>query len=185
MSSGNPGWINTFVMSLKQSGLLRIIRMGSIEAQGKGYVFCESSFLVRSSTRSTISLRLSGGDWDLFESCSDDDQFSPFTHSNFSSKLVNVACLEGEIDTRNYFPSSCLDAFHLMLYDSLSSYEQYVCKCAAVLGEKFLRVALIFVIAQDKEKDVAVGKWSLLIEPNSESRLLCISNQPCSCPKIV
>ncbi|XP_065092856.1 adenylate cyclase type 10-like [Ochlerotatus camptorhynchus] len=161
MSSGNPGWINTFVMSLKQCGLLRVIRMGSIEAQGKGYVFCETSFLIRSSARSTMSLRLSGGDWDLFESCSDDDQFSPFMQSNFSSKLVDVACLNGEIDTGDYFPSSCLDAFHLMLYDSLSSYEQYVCKCAAVLGEKFLRVALIFVIAQDNERDVAVAVQKL------------------------
>lgn len=132
--------------------------MGSIEAQAKGYVFCESSFLIRSSARSTISFRMSGADWDLFESCSDDDQMYPFVQANFSSKLVDVACLKGEIDTQNYFPSSCLDAFHLMLYDSLSSYEQYVCKCAAVLGEKFLRVALIFVIAQDNERDVAIGE---------------------------
>ncbi|KXJ77263.1 hypothetical protein RP20_CCG007993 [Aedes albopictus] len=161
MSSGNPGWMNTFVMSLKQSGLLRITRMGSIEAQAKGYVFCESSFLIRSSARSTISFRMSGADWDLFESCSDDDQMYPFVQANFSSKLVDVACLKGEIDTQNYFPSSCLDAFHLMLYDSLSSYEQYVCKCAAVLGEKFLRVALIFVIAQDNERDVAIAVQKL------------------------
>ncbi|XP_058447696.1 adenylate cyclase type 10-like [Malaya genurostris] len=156
MSSGNPGWMNTFVMSLKQSGLLRIVRMGSFEAHAKGYVFCEANLLIRSSTRSTLSFRMSGADWELFETCCEEEQFLPYALANLSNKLVDVACLKADIDTQNYFSSSCLDAFHLMLYDSLSSYEQYVCKCAAVLGEKFLRVALIFVIAQYKERDVAI-----------------------------
>lgn len=159
MSNGNPGWINTMMISLKQSGLLRIVRMGSFEAQAKGYVFCEGNYLLRTSTRSTMSLRLSNSDWDLFETCCDDDQFLPFAHSNFSTKLVDVACLKGSIDALHYVPATSQDAFLLMLYDSLSSYEQYVCKCAAVLGEKFLRAALMFVIAQDNERDVAVGKW--------------------------
>ncbi|EDS26628.1 conserved hypothetical protein [Culex quinquefasciatus] len=157
MSNGNPGWINTMMISLKQSGLLRIVRMGSFEAQAKGYVFCEGNYLLRTSTRSTMSLRLSNSDWDLFETCCDDDQFLPFAHSNFSTKLVDVACLKGSIDALHYVPATSQDAFLLMLYDSLSSYEQYVCKCAAVLGEKFLRAALMFVIAQDNERDVAVA----------------------------
>ncbi|XP_055544370.1 adenylate cyclase type 10-like isoform X2 [Wyeomyia smithii] len=157
MSSGNPGWMNTFMMSLRQSGLLRIIRMGSFEAHAKGYVFCESSLLVRSSFRSTLSFRKSSVDWELFESCCEDDQLFSYTLNNLSNKLVDVASLGASIDTQSYFTSSCLDAFHLMLYDSLSSYEQYVCKCAAVLGQKFLRVALIFVIAQYKERDVAIA----------------------------
>ncbi|XP_058818168.1 adenylate cyclase type 10-like isoform X3 [Topomyia yanbarensis] len=156
MSSGNPGWMNTFMMSLKQSGLLRIVRMGSFEAHAIGYVFCEANFLIRTSTRSTLSFRMSCADWELFETCCEEEQFLPYALANLSNKLVDVACLKADIDTQNYFSSSCLDAFHLMLYDSLSSYEQYVCKCAAVLGEKFLRVALIFVIAQYKERDVAI-----------------------------
>ncbi|XP_053691913.1 adenylate cyclase type 10-like [Sabethes cyaneus] len=155
MSSGNPGWMNTFMMSLRQSGLLRIIRMGSFEAHAKGYVFCESSLLVRTSIRSTLSFQMSSADWELFETCCEDDHL--FSYAMLSNKLVDVASLRAEIDTQSYFTSSCLDAFHLMLYDSLSSYEQYVCKCAAVLGQKFLRVALVFVIAQYKERDVAIA----------------------------
>ncbi|XP_055642241.1 adenylate cyclase type 10-like [Toxorhynchites rutilus septentrionalis] len=157
MSNGNPGWINTFLMSLKQSGMMRIVRMGTFEAQRQGYVFCESSFLHQRGTRSSMSIRISINDWDLFEACCGDDQLLLYPQANISNKLVDVACLKGAIDTQNYFSSSCLDAFHLMLYDSLSSYEQYVCKCAAVLGQKFLRVALIFVISQDSERDLAIA----------------------------
>ncbi|XP_055594686.1 adenylate cyclase type 10-like [Uranotaenia lowii] len=157
-SNGNPGWMNTFLMSLRQSGMLRMVRMSYFQAQSQGFVFCEAGFLQRGSdTRSSLLFRLNTTDWDLFESCCGDDQEMNFAESSFSSKLVDVATLRGEIEAQNYFSSSCLDAFHLMLYDSLSSYEQFVCKCAAVLGEKFLRLALMFVIAQDDEQDVSIA----------------------------
>ena len=161
ISNGNPGWINTFLLCLRQSGLLRIKRMGYSAAQADGYVFCESSFLHRDSIKSSSTLRPSLSEWRLFESSFDsgDPLLYPGEETpSLFNKIVDVAYLAGPVDTKDYYTSRNLEAFHLMLYDSLSAFEQLVCKCAAFLGQKFLRASLMYTMATESEWEVAIGK---------------------------
>lgn len=48
-------------------------------------------------------------------------------------------------------------AAYLKMYDSLSSYEQLLCKCASVLGQKFLRPMLSYVISNSTDRMIAIG----------------------------
>nr|XP_040234434.2 adenylate cyclase type 10-like [Anopheles coluzzii] len=164
ISNGNPGWINTFLLCLRQSGLLRIKRMGYSAAQADGYVFCESSFLHRDSIKSSSTLRPSLSDWRLFESSFDsgDPLLYPGEETpSLFNKIVDVAYLAGPVDTKDYYTSRNLEAFHLMLYDSLSAFEQLVCKCAAFLGQKFLRASLMYTMATESEWEVAIAMKKL------------------------
>uniref|UniRef100_A0A182P363 Guanylate cyclase domain-containing protein n=1 Tax=Anopheles epiroticus TaxID=199890 RepID=A0A182P363_9DIPT len=164
ISNGNPGWINTFLLCLRQSGILRVKRMGYCEAQAEGYVFCESSYLQRDSIKSSNTLRPSLSDWRLFESSFDigDPLVYPGEQSpSLFNKIVDVAYLTGTVDTQDYYTSRNLEAFHLMLYDSLSAFEQLVCKCAAFLGQKFLRASLMYTMATESEWDVAIAMKKL------------------------
>uniref|UniRef100_A0A182KCB6 Guanylate cyclase domain-containing protein n=1 Tax=Anopheles christyi TaxID=43041 RepID=A0A182KCB6_9DIPT len=164
ISNGNPGWINTFLLCLRQSGILRVKRMGYCEAQTEGYVFCEASFLKRDSIKSSSTLRPSLSDWRLFESSFDigDPMLYPGEETpSLFNKIVDVAYLTGTVDTKDYYTSRNLEAFHLMLYDSLSAFEQLVCKCAAFLGQKFLRASLMYTMATESEWDVAIAMKKL------------------------
>ncbi|XP_049548290.1 adenylate cyclase type 10-like [Anopheles darlingi] len=168
MSGGNPGWINTFLLCLRQTGALRVKRMGYCEAQQEGYVFCESHFLQRASDKSFALVRPSLSDWRLFETTfdnSDPGDELPEERSDLvatqHSRIVDVASLTGEADITSFYTSDHLDAFHLMLYDSLSGFEQLVCKCAAFLGQKFLRACLMYTMATESEWDVAIATKKL------------------------
>uniref|UniRef100_A0A182SVP6 Guanylate cyclase domain-containing protein n=1 Tax=Anopheles maculatus TaxID=74869 RepID=A0A182SVP6_9DIPT len=164
ISNGNPGWINTFLLCLRQSGILRVKRMGYCEAQTEGYVFCDSSFLQRDSIKSSSTLRPSLSDWRLFESSFDigDPLLYPGDQTPaLFNKIVDVAYLTDAVDTKDYYTSRNLEAFHLMLYDSLSAFEQLVCKCAAFLGQKFLRASLMYTMATESEWDVAIAMKKL------------------------
>uniref|UniRef100_A0A182M8Z2 Guanylate cyclase domain-containing protein n=1 Tax=Anopheles culicifacies TaxID=139723 RepID=A0A182M8Z2_9DIPT len=164
ISNGNPGWINTFLLCLRQSGILRVKRMGYCEAQTEGYVFCDSSFLQRDSIKSSSTLRPSLSDWRLFESSFDigDALLYPGDQApSLFNRIVDVAYLTDTVDTKDYYTSRNLEAFHLMLYDSLSAFEQLVCKCAAFLGQKFLRASLMYTMAMESEWDVAIAMKKL------------------------
>ncbi|XP_035907479.1 adenylate cyclase type 10-like isoform X1 [Anopheles stephensi] len=164
ISNGNPGWINTFLLCLRQSGILRVKRMGYCEAQTEGYVFCDSSFLQRDSIKSSSTIRPSLSDWRLFESSFDvgDPLLYPGDQTpSLFNKIVDVAYLTDAVDTKDYYTSRNLEAFHLMLYDSLSAFEQLVCKCAAFLGQKFLRASLMYTMATESEWDVAIAMKKL------------------------
>ncbi|KFB35731.1 hypothetical protein ZHAS_00002631 [Anopheles sinensis] len=168
ISDGNPGWINTFLLCLRQSGLLNVKRMGYCEAQAEGYVFCESSLLQREAqgTNTSATVRPSLTDWKLFEATFESEEEGHFLEptdqtSTLLNKIVDVAYLTGVIDTRDYKTSRNLEAFHLMLYDSLSAFEQLVCKCAAFLGQKFLRASLLHTMVTESEWDVAIATKKL------------------------
>lgn len=62
----------------------------------------------------------------------------------------------------------------LMLYDTLSSHDQLVCKCAALLGSEFQRAMLSYLMPSSKERNIA----KTLIKLFQQYILKCGSPKP-------
>lgn len=148
-SNGSPGWVETCVKSLQQAMKLEIVSMKISEAIHSGEVMKEQTGLESTSLMNKERM--------LFDRCYRHEKIS---HEE-GEKLVNVAKLKNVHLEKEASVYERAD-HELMLYDSLTSYEQLVCKCGAVLGVEFKRHMLSRVLSCSTERMVGKAVMKLL-----------------------
>ena len=160
-SNGNPGWIKTCLLSMVQSDKLEVKEIPLEKALEIGMIFTENQFMER---QSALSKQEIGNEWSLYEQSYQDNKLDStsqladkinrkFLETN--NDLVKVVLLKSDT-LSEYMSDSRVDS-DLMTYDSLTSYEQLVCKCAAVLGVEFTRDMLFQVISNSTERMVGIA----------------------------
>lgn len=75
--------------------------------------------------------------------------------SNESTEFERIAAYKGRISIDKDFKFNLRNDSDLMIYDSLTTYEQSVCKCASVLGVEFTRHMLLSIMTTSTERMVA------------------------------
>jgi adenylate cyclase 10 len=138
-SNGNPGWIETCAKTLLYSGKLKIKSLTIMEAVIDGMVL-KNDLMIHDATRS-------GGDFfDIVHTAAANAAALVKAAANRSDESIDVAVVvQGELTEKDYVVS-VVSSSKLMLFDSLSSHEQAVCKCASVLGLEFERAMLNYLL---------------------------------------
>lgn len=132
-SNGNAGWIERCAKKLLYSGKLKIKTLSYYEAVNNGMVM-----------RSEL-LGNQRDDFFNIESC---------TQGTRNERMFEVAVIDGTLIEKD-----CIVEYKnnkLMIYDTLSSYDQMICKCASVIGPSFYRNQLNYLI--NKIDHRAMGK---------------------------
>ncbi|XP_043487530.1 adenylate cyclase type 10-like [Polistes fuscatus] len=178
-SLGNPGWIESYLMTLMQSGNLAIITVTRREAENMGYVLPNVKMLKR---RTLDNLLNNAGPvredrWEMYETSYMDN--TPLMSSNemllqSNSDLSNheeiSVAFSKKLDPfsiKNTNIEMTMDVIILKLFDSLTPLDQFLLKCASVLGI-FINRKMLESITEISIKDTAVGKNKLLYKFNSK-----------------
>ncbi|XP_014609400.1 PREDICTED: adenylate cyclase type 10-like, partial [Polistes canadensis] len=165
-SLGNPGWIESYLMTLMQSGNLAIITVTRREAENMGYVLPTIEMLKR---RTLNNLLNNAGPvredrWEMYEAS---------YMSNTPQMSSNEMLLQSDTDLSKHEEisvafSKTLDPLSikntniemtmdvLKLFDSLTPLDQFLLKCASVLGI-FVNRKMLESITEISIKDTAVA----------------------------
>lgn len=167
-SEGNPGWIESFMLSLIQSGGLHIRTIRQREVISQGLVIPPEEQMLRLSADDLL-LKIKGmsfGEseihcgWPMFQntfrSTITELNRDSSRDSSLSLKFILVAMLPSNFNPREFDTNITMDVMVLMIFDSLNVFEQMVCKVSAVLGESFESIILKFVL--ENENDYAIAK---------------------------
>lgn len=151
-SKGNPGWMETFTVSLLRSGKMEIKSMSIIDAFRMGVTLNNliDPFEKSSNKEDCMSIQ---HEYQLFNQCYKNSSF--IQHNQTNDKLIKVAILQN-VPLQNEFLMNSRTDSELMTFDSLSSYEQLMCKCASVAGFEFTRHMLFFIMSSSTDR--MIGK---------------------------
>jgi len=127
-SNGNAGWIETCAKTLLYSGKLKIKSLSYVQAVNDGMI---------------MRTELNHDKNDFFDISS---VHTPVNDLRPDDRVINVAVIEGVLYEKDYIVGYKNNK--LMVYDTLSSYDQMICKCASVIGPKFYRQQLNYLIAK-------------------------------------
>lgn len=146
-SNGNPGWIQTCMSSLLQAKKLQIVSMSIDEVYSNGLTPNDTKRRLKDDT--TIDYEHAVFD-QIFKGHED---ISP---RKSLDQIVQVAMFSEDV-SKTPFPANTGTDKDLMTYDSLSSYEQLVCKCASALGVNFTRKMLAYVMASSTDRMIGIA----------------------------
>ncbi|XP_076283495.1 adenylate cyclase type 10 [Lasioglossum baleicum] len=173
-SFGNPGWIESYLVSLLQAGGLEIIMISKNEAMQKGYVLPPLIMLKRYST--TNKLHYTGKErvdrWQMYRSSFKDSMMSLIeetvartvskekSSSNLDETLIAVCKISEKFIYEDVDTEITMDVMILKLFDSLTPLDQLLLKCASVIGETVNRHMLesLMNLSLKKEIGLAVAK---------------------------
>ncbi|KAF7401323.1 hypothetical protein HZH68_007143 [Vespula germanica] len=161
-SLGNPGWIESYLVSLVQSNKIEILTLTRKEAESVGYVLAELKMLRRFVTDTTILKKdFSREDrWEMYKTSYTDEIMLMTDEKNeidLSNELINVAfakILETSL-IKNTNIQINMEVLILKLFDALTPLDQLLLKCASVLGALINRKMLESIIEVPK-KDIAL-----------------------------
>jgi adenylate cyclase 10 len=140
-SNGNAGWIETCTKTLIYSGKLKIKTLTIMEAIIEG--------LILKNDLLTHDGKCDGEFFDIIHSTS-----ARLCNDSRGYDQIDAAVLEHGLQDNDYVVQTSNSK--LMLYDSLSSHDQAVCKCASVLGSEFERALLTYLMPNTNLR--AIGK---------------------------
>lgn len=180
-SNGSPGWIETCVKSLLQAKKIEIRTMTAGETIRSGKVMKEQTTLESTSLMSK--------ERNMFDQCC---QHKKLSREN-GKALVEVAILKN-IQLQSEASVYERADHELMIYDSLTSYEQLVCKCGAVLGVEFKRQMLSSILSSSTERMVGKAVMKLLelqifacgssVQIDRTKKLKSIDSVSCNCENL-
>ncbi|XP_044265856.1 adenylate cyclase type 10-like isoform X2 [Tribolium madens] len=170
-SNGNPGWVESFLISLIQDEGLYILKATLREINDLGLV-CPPLYMMARLTKdqtrkwqhimeerrpSVDSLSAEEDSWKRYiDSCRD-------SHLNVTVReemeaisrggKVPICIISPTFHVADEEMELSMDAMILKTFDSLNFFEQLLVKCSATLGNQFLRDMLLYVMsATDKRK---------------------------------
>lgn len=174
-SFGNPGWIESYLVSLLQAGGLEIRMISKKEAIEKGYVLPPMSMLKRF-VPNTPHLNTNNEErtdkWQMYGTSFKDSDALLLHRSNGQKRAKSIMT----IDTQEAMIAVCnildnftyedvdtkitMDVMILKLFDSLTSLDQLLLKCASVIGETVNRHMLesLMNISAKREIGLAIMK---------------------------
>uniref|UniRef100_A0A336MUG3 CSON004959 protein n=1 Tax=Culicoides sonorensis TaxID=179676 RepID=A0A336MUG3_CULSO len=138
-SHGNPGWIERFLTSLTMDGLIQIEEVSLVDAKHKGLVFIDDNKDDNENFISTSSFH-----------CDEYD------NENELNKYIKIANLSPDAHMEHLELEYTEDIDFIILYDSLTSFEQQILKCCSVLGRSFLRSTILYLL-RENERKISLG----------------------------
>ncbi|XP_014251393.1 adenylate cyclase type 10-like [Cimex lectularius] len=125
LSKGNPGWVQTFLLSYIEVGII-VIRLSDLSYLSNAvYIIPEKKYITRE-----VTLK---------------DQ---------SEEVLVPVCKIVKVLDENALPATFDDVI-MSMFDRLSSFEQLLLKCASILGNNFSRNDLISVMGHPPEQHIA------------------------------
>ncbi|XP_066584846.1 adenylate cyclase type 10-like [Prorops nasuta] len=166
-SSGNPGWIESYLVSLVQAGGLVILNVTKQEAEEMGYVLPPNNMLDRSESdtalQETNNIKLRMDSWKMYETSFKDSSLSLFEHGgpsgsrrtskNFEESIA-ICKIPNTYILEDAAPEMTMDVIILKMFDSLTPLEQWLLKSASVLGETIQRNMLESIMEDTTVKDI-------------------------------
>ncbi|XP_076763166.1 adenylate cyclase type 10 [Xylocopa sonorina] len=167
-SFGNPGWIESYLVSLLQAGSLEIVNISKREANVQGYVLPPVAMLKRfvSSTMYMDSRDYRKDRWQMYRASFKDSMISLLeeqtSHLSIDNEenIIAVCNISQTFTYEDVDPEITMDVMILKLFDSLTPLDQLLLKCASVIGETVNRHMLesLMTITSKREIAIAVSK---------------------------
>ncbi|CAK9811293.1 Adenylate cyclase type 10 [Anthophora quadrimaculata] len=170
-SFGNPGWIESYLVSLLQIGSIEIINISKREANIKGYVLPPLSMLKRFVSRTTLGS--SDGDyrtdrWQMYRASFKDSMISLLekdldteqkSHLSIDNEetVIAVCNISESFTYEDVHPEITMDVMILKLFDSLTPLDQLLLKCASVIGETVNRHMLESLMTITSKRDIGLA----------------------------
>ncbi|XP_050306071.1 adenylate cyclase type 10-like isoform X2 [Anthonomus grandis grandis] len=184
-SNGNPGWVESFLISVMQSGGLFIKTITRKLAYESGLVVPPLYMMVRLTQEEKdqwIQTMEEGeiqpsdttySKWKMYvDSCREsypDLTIFPGLREKFNLQAqIKVCILNPSFNIDEVDPELSMDVLILKTFDSLTSYEQLLIKCSAILGDIFPRDMLMYIMSSS-----AVRLTALAVKKLFEIHVLC------------
>ncbi|KAL1513756.1 hypothetical protein ABEB36_003124 [Hypothenemus hampei] len=161
-SNGNPGWVESFLISLLQSSGLFIRDITRKQAFESGLVMAPLYMMIRLSDEEKnlwVEIVEEGpqntdtcSKWRMYvDSCREsypDLSTAKSLEDKFNlHALIKVCVLNPEFNIDEVDPELSMDVIILQTFDSLTSYEQLLIKCSSILGDVFPRDMLMYIMS--------------------------------------
>uniref|UniRef100_A0A6P7FT00 Adenylate cyclase type 10-like n=1 Tax=Diabrotica virgifera virgifera TaxID=50390 RepID=A0A6P7FT00_DIAVI len=175
-SSGNPGWIESFLVSLMQSGGLSIKKISRIQAYNHGIVIAPlymTKRLTRAEKARWVEImeekELGGKDdkmttrWKMFlDSCRESfPDLTAVTDKIKQEDKIRIGIVRKTFNLEDVDPELAIDVIILKTFDALTSYEQLLLKCSAVLGDTFPMDMLLYIMSSSAIRTTALAVMKL------------------------
>ncbi|KAJ8667553.1 hypothetical protein QAD02_009216 [Eretmocerus hayati] len=137
-SSGNPGWIESYLISLMQSEGIVLKNLTRLQIHNMGLVTPPEHYLKRLTNELVFEDEKNSSEesmWHLFESSFRESLAGSDEFLLDDSTTYDVCTLTSRFHLEDVDAEATMDAILLKLYDSLTPLDQFLIKCAAVLGE--------------------------------------------------
>ncbi|XP_057665067.1 uncharacterized protein LOC130899276 [Diorhabda carinulata] len=177
-SNGNPGWIESFLVSLLQSGGLLIRKIKRINAYNLGIVIPPLYMTMRLSKEEmnlwveimeerklTVEDKMTTR-WKMFiDSCR--ESYPDLTVGKVFHKMVKkndkivIGTVNKSFNLEDVDAELAIDVIILKIFDGLTSYEQLLLKCSAVLGDTFPRDMLLYIMSSSAIQTTALAVQKL------------------------
>ncbi|KAK9310730.1 hypothetical protein QLX08_000044 [Tetragonisca angustula] len=178
-SLGNPGWIESYLVSLLQIGDLEIIHITKKEAGIKGYVLPPTYMLKRYSADLTNGDAINHDDrkdkWQIYKTSFKDSAISLLEKSmtdihkphfvgnddDDDETMIAVCNISESFTFEEIEPEITMDVMILKLFDSLTPLDQLLLKCASVIGETINRHMLESLMSGTSKREIALAVTKL------------------------
>ncbi|XP_063831003.1 uncharacterized protein LOC135080250 [Ostrinia nubilalis] len=164
-SGGMPGWIQNFVISLVQRGVLSVVTVPREEALESGAVMPSPALLqIPGHEMSNAGLEPRRQSYQSIYSVVSVSMLSK-QESQFAlhSDVVQMAVLSEGYSFDDMTADMTMDAVILKTYDSLTPFEKMILKCGSVLGDVFSRRMLLHLLQSDSPRKVAKAVVKLFL----------------------
>ncbi|XP_034941494.1 adenylate cyclase type 10-like [Chelonus insularis] len=150
-SHGNPGWIESFLVSLLQVGGIEITTISKEQLNETDFVIPLPT-MIRSSTCMNSKKKLKRKDeWEMYETSYERD--ISFFHGK---EEITICKISSDFDINDATAELTTDVTFLKTFDSLKPLDQILLKCAAVLGETIDRNLLEKLMEKTSIRDIAL-----------------------------
>ncbi|KAH1007105.1 hypothetical protein HUJ04_004381 [Dendroctonus ponderosae] len=172
-SNGNPGWVESFLISLLQSAGLFIKTVTRKLAYESGLVIPPLYMMIRLSEQEKdlwIEIMEEGkaqpsdtfSKWKMYvDSCREsypDLTVAKSLNDKFDlNATIKVCVLNPTFNIDEVDPELSMDVIILKTFDSLTSYEQLLIKCSAILGDIFPRDMLMYIMSSSAVRLTALA----------------------------
>ncbi|KAG5306968.1 ADCYA cyclase, partial [Acromyrmex insinuator] len=169
-SFGNPGWIESYLLSLMQSGSLVIEHISKMIAEEMGYVLPPIYMLKRSEDIPEDIFPNNEEErsdkWKMYRTSYRNNSISPkmlqtIIHKTgmpiYDEETIAV-CKFTESFVEEGETEVTMDAMILKIFDSLTPLDQLLLKCASVLGEIINRNMLQYLMEDKSTIEIGLGK---------------------------
>ncbi|RZC42671.1 adenylate cyclase type 10-like [Asbolus verrucosus] len=177
-SNGNPGWIESFLISMIQDEMLYVLQANLKEINDLGLVCPPLYMMARLTKEETVKWQhIMEERRPSVESTIDPDYWRRYIDSCRDSYLnvtireqmesisiggkVPVCVISPNFRVGDEEAELSMDAMILKTFDSLNFYEQLLVKCSAILGNQFLRDMLSYVMSASSPRQLALAVQKL------------------------
>ncbi|XP_053615027.1 adenylate cyclase type 10-like [Plodia interpunctella] len=172
-SGGVPGWIQNFLISLVQRGVLSIVTVSRSEAVELGAIMPPPQLLQRTDDDENYSIELpfrAPSYMSIYSIVSvstkkSERGGSPVVMQTHDTDTIQMAVLAEGYSFLDMSFDMTMDAVILKTYDSLTPFEKMLLKCGSVLGDVFSRRMLLYLLQTESHRIVAQGTFLILLRP--------------------